>query len=63
MVHMPRYLKRRLTMDEIRHAQDLAEERDTNCITWKFGRSSHFTFGILSKIITIGCVVVGTNSW
>lgn len=50
LVDMPTYLKRHLTLQEFLHKQSLAEEEDNRCVVWKFGRTSHFTFGIFSHI-------------
>lgn len=50
MVQMPNYLKRHLTLEETLYKQDTTEEEDKKFVVWKFGRSTHFTFGILSTI-------------
>jgi hypothetical protein len=50
MFQMPKHLKRHLTLEEILHKQDAAEQEDNNLVVWKFGRTTHFTFGILSSI-------------
>jgi hypothetical protein len=43
---MPTYLKRHLALQEFLCKQRLAEEEDSRCVVWKFGRTSHFAFGI-----------------
>jgi hypothetical protein len=51
-VYMPLSLKRGLTFEELFHKQAAAEEDDNNYVVWKFGRTSHFTFGIVSSILS-----------
>jgi uncharacterized protein involved in tolerance to divalent cations len=47
---LPGYLKRGLTIEEIRHIQASADEKDKKYVVWKCGRTSHFTFGCANSI-------------
>jgi hypothetical protein len=51
-IDLPRYLKRRLDYDEVQNLQDCAEEEDRKYMVWKFGRSTHYTFGDLGGILS-----------
>ena len=50
LFQMPKHLKRHLTLDETLNKLDAAEQEDKRFVVWKFGRTSHFTFGIVSHI-------------
>jgi hypothetical protein len=49
---MPEYLKRGLAFKEVLHKKETADEHDNKYVVWKFGRTTHFTFGIVSDILT-----------
>ena len=46
---IPKHLKRHLTLKKILNKRD-AEQEDKNLVVWKFSRTTHFTFGIVSSI-------------
>jgi hypothetical protein len=48
--HCPR--GQALTLQELLNQRKKADENEKNCILWKFGRSSHFTFGEFSHILS-----------
>jgi hypothetical protein len=45
---MPKYLRRGLGFQELKHKMRKGDE----FIVWKFGRTSHYTFGVVSDIIS-----------
>jgi hypothetical protein len=47
---MPKFLKRGITFEEMLKKIAIAEEDDHRYVVWKSGRTTHFTFGILSGI-------------
>jgi hypothetical protein len=48
---MPSHLARALTWAEVRNRQEAIEMTDGKCYAvWKFGRTSHYTYGIASVI-------------
>jgi hypothetical protein len=49
---MPEYLKRGLSFKETLNLQDSAEEEDKKYMVWKFGRTTHYTFGAISGILS-----------
>ena len=49
---LPKHLKRGLSFEETLNLQASAEEEDKNYVVWKFGRTTHYTFGIVSEILS-----------
>jgi hypothetical protein len=49
---VPEYLKRGLAFKEVLHKKEAADEHDNKYVVWKFGRTTHYTFGIVSDILT-----------
>jgi len=47
---MPKFLKRGITFEELLNKVAIAEEDDHRYVVWKSGRTTHFTFGIVSSI-------------
>jgi hypothetical protein len=47
---MPTHLKRHLSLEETSNMEKGLDHTDNRYIVWKFGRTSHFTFGLLSGI-------------
>ncbi|KAL2062791.1 hypothetical protein VTL71DRAFT_5863 [Oculimacula yallundae] len=46
----PLFLKRSLKTKESQYRQKLAEDKDKMQIVWKFGRTTHYTYGVSSEI-------------
>ena len=49
---LPEYLKRGLAFEETLNLQARAEEEDKKYVVWKFGRTTHYTFGVMSGILS-----------
>jgi hypothetical protein len=51
-VDLPEYLKRGVSLEETLNLQHSAEEVGKKYVVWKFGRTTHYTFGALSGILS-----------
>jgi hypothetical protein len=49
---LPEYLKRCLSFEEVLNLQAGADEANSRFIVWKFGRSTHYTFGSVNGILS-----------
>jgi hypothetical protein len=49
---LPEYLKRGLALEETLNLQASSEEEDKKYVVRKFGRTTHYTFGIISGILS-----------
>lgn len=59
---MPNHLRRGLTFEEHLNNGARAEESNNHHVVWKFGRTSHFTFGLSSYIESDYCSDSGVVS-
>jgi len=50
LLDLPDYLRRALTIEEINWKQNRAVEEGNKYVVWKFGRTTHHTFGIAAEI-------------
>lgn len=49
---MPQHLQKSLALEEILNSTNKAEQDNKNSIVWKFGRTTHFTYGFVSPILS-----------